>query len=141
MDKRFNEIYSDLYRGEQHEPVYGIVAGQPTMGDEIRMVVDRANKVLLKDGSPGLRSDAKYFLRLNLQHMVAVPLDRHGGSEYLVDVDMDDDVLTIARAAARKAHGSSPRRTTSSRRSLKSGIPSHSHISPFGARTQTNDDR
>ena len=108
MDPRYEETYASLYSaGPDYGPFFwpGFRFRPAYEGDRVKSAIDKADVRLRRNGEPGLRSDAKVMLLLNLVFMVEIPLAEHGDEAYrrYGRVDLESDVSVLVNAAAARS--------------------------------------
>jgi len=110
MDFEYDQIYANLYGpfrqqlgAPQREAILIERFHRGREGDAVRRAIDDVQR----EGQYPIRSDAKYFLYVNLLHMVVVPTQVRGnvGLDDLEQYIHSDLRLLLAEAAARQAPG------------------------------------
>ena len=86
MDPAYGSIFQNLYSAQSETGYLGqfraAVAPDPQSTrdtESIRRLIDEAEAELTRSTTQTLRSDARYFLLLNLMQMVFIPFQLHDG--------------------------------------------------------------
>src|ERR1700733_11729651 len=86
MDPAYGSIFQNLYSAQSETGYLGQIRAavapdpQSTRDTEtIRRLIDEAEAELTRSTTQTLRSDARYFLLLNLLQMVFIPFQLHAG--------------------------------------------------------------
>ncbi|HLJ86127.1 MAG TPA: hypothetical protein VKZ53_04850 [Candidatus Angelobacter sp.] len=123
MDQAYEKIFSRLY-SSPFKSAIALSTGRlgllpsPNFRKRVRDItssIEEAANELEKTEKKKLRSDAKYFLFINMAHMLEIPLEMHGETNEYTAQKMKDDIKTVVKAAAALQNADEPKQVSGHR--------------------------